>query len=464
MVSSRRWALASLALAALLSSLGTSIANVALPTLVTDLGASFQQVQWVVLAYLLAVTTLIVSAGKLGDLFGRRKLLLTGILLFTLASLLAAMAPSLPWLIVARLAQGAGSAVMLALSIALIGDAVPREETGRAMGVLGSMSAIGTALGPSLGGLLISWWSWRAIFVVTASAGALGFVLARACLLRERPAREVAARFDMVGSLLLAIALAAFTLALTMGRGHFGFWNAALLTVLVVTGVALVVLEQRIAHPLIELRLLRRSILRVSLLASGLVATVAMTTLVVGPFYLSGALGLRTASVGLVMSVGPVITALAGIPSGRLTDRLGSQRLTTIGLVMMIVGAGGLSLLPIGWGVPGYVGSIVVLTAGYSLFQTANNTAVMADVPAADRGVISGLLSLSRNVGLLTGASAMGAIYAAASATIGSGLHATFAVAVILLLIALFAVVRWRHVHGYSASGTRSAVSPAPVA
>ena len=150
------WVLASLALCMLLPSLATSITNVALPTLAEGFAASFQQIQWVVLAYLLATTTLIVSVGRLGDIMGRRRLLMAGIFLFTAASGLCGVASELWLLIAARAAQGLGAAVMMALAMALVGEAVPKSRTGSAMGLLGTMSAVGTALGPSLGGVLIA--------------------------------------------------------------------------------------------------------------------------------------------------------------------------------------------------------------------------------------------------------------------------------------------------------------------
>ena len=155
-----RWVLASLSLSMLLSSLGTSIANVGLPTFAVVFHASFQQVQWVVLAYLLAITTLIVSVGRLGDITGRRRLLLAGIFLFTAASVLCGLAPTLGLLIAARAAQGLGAAIMMALTMAFVGETVPKARTGSAMGLLGTMSAIGTALGPSLGGVLIATLGW----------------------------------------------------------------------------------------------------------------------------------------------------------------------------------------------------------------------------------------------------------------------------------------------------------------
>ena len=181
-----RWALASLSLSMLLSSLGTSIANVGLPTFAEAFSASFQDVQWIVLAYLLAITTMIVSVGRLGDITGRRRLLLAGIFLFTVASVLCGVAPTLWLLIAARAAQGLGAAIMMALSMAFVGETVPKAKTGSAMGLLGTMSAIGTALGPSLGGVLIAGLGWRAIFLVNLPLGILTFLLAHRTLPVDR--------------------------------------------------------------------------------------------------------------------------------------------------------------------------------------------------------------------------------------------------------------------------------------
>lgn len=185
-----QWALASLSLSVLLSSLGTSIANVGLPSLAAAFSASFQQVQWVVLAYLLAISTLIVTVGRLGDIIGRRRLLLAGILLFTLSSALSGAASNLPVLIFARSVQGLGAAVMMTLAMALVGDAVAKERTGSAMGLLGTMSAVGTTLGPSLGGVLIAGLGWRAIFLVNVPLGALAFLLAWRSLPADRQTPE----------------------------------------------------------------------------------------------------------------------------------------------------------------------------------------------------------------------------------------------------------------------------------
>jgi EmrB/QacA subfamily drug resistance transporter len=431
-----------------LSSLGTSIANVGLPTLAQAFAASFQQVQWVVLAYLLAITTLVVSVGRLGDVAGRRRLLLGGIAVFTAASALCGAAPTLGVLIAARAAQGLGAAVMMALTLAFVGETVAKARTGSAMGLLGTTSAIGTALGPSLGGVLISAFGWRAMFLVNVPLGLLALLLTHRHLPadRRRPEGDRAG-FDPVGTLLLALTLGAYALAMTSGRGRFGSLNLALLAAAGV-GVGLFLLaETKAASPLIRLAWFRDPVLSASLAMSALVMTVLMATLVVGPFYLSRALGLDAALVGIVMSAGPVVAALAGVPAGRIVDRFGARHATIAGLTGIAAGASVLSLLPVTPGIAGYVPAIVVVTAGYALFQAANNTAVMKDVGPEQRGVVSGMLNLSRNLGLITGASLMGAVFAHASAAadvtaarpeaVAHGMRVTFAVAALLIAIAL---------------------------
>ncbi|MGE6783593.1 MFS transporter [Ensifer adhaerens] len=449
------WLLASLSLSMLLSSLGTSSANVALPALVGAFGVSFQAVQWVVLAYLLAITTLIVSVGRLGDIVGRRRLLLAGIALFTAASGLCGLTPSFALLIVARAIQGLGAAIMMALTMAFVSEAVAKERTGSAMGLIGTMSAIGTALGPSLGGALVAGPGWRAIFLVNAPLGLAAFLLARRHLPADRELEgSERPRFDVAGTLLLALSLGAYALAMTSGRGSFGWLNLALLlTAAFGLGLFLLV-ETKVASPLVRLAMFRDPGLSLGMSTNALVSTVMMATLVVGPFYLSRGLGLDAARVGLVLSVGPVISAFGGVVAGRIVDRLGAASVVIVGLMAMAAGSAALVLLPGLFGVAGYVAAIALLTPGYQLFQAANNTAVMANVSADRRGVVSGLVNLSRNLGLVTGASVMGAVFAsavgasevseAAPAAVARGMQVTFAVAGLLTVIALAIVVGGR--------------------
>ncbi len=230
MVVTATWAMAGLAFTMLLSSLSTSIANVGLPTLAEAFDTSFQAVQWVVLAYLLAITALVVIAGRLGDLVGRRRLLLAGIAIFTAASMACGSVDDLGWLISARALQGSGAALMMAMTTALVGETVAKARVGRAMGMLGTMSAVGTTLGPSLGGVLIAGWGWPAIFLINVPLGLVAIALVYRFLPGDRVTSGVIA-FDFSGAALLTVVLVAYALAMTLGRGSFGVVNLACMSV-----------------------------------------------------------------------------------------------------------------------------------------------------------------------------------------------------------------------------------------
>ena len=446
----RHWPqLAALSLAMLLPSLGTSIANVALPTLAASFGAPIAGVQWVVISYLLSVTCFIVGAGRLSDIIGRSRLLLMGITLFSVASAASALAPGLWFLIGARALQGLGAAAMMALTVAMVGDLVPNDRTGSAMGLLGTVSAIGTALGPTLGGALIAAFGWPAVFAMLAILGAITLLIGSTLFPTDANVSHRPTGFDGIGMGLLALSLLAFSAALTLGARMSGPAMAGLAALSVLGVTAFIRHEAQTPAPLVRMELLRERELSTGLLSMALVSAILMATLVVGPFYLSGALGLGPIQIGFVMSVGPGVAALTGVPAGRLVDRLGSFHMIVAGLMAVAAGSTLLTVLPSRFDVGGYVSSLVVITFGYALFQAANTTAVMQGVPSDRRGVTSALLGLSRNLGLISGASAMGAIYAVGPRIIEgfglgagheAGLRSTFVVAAGLALFALGAV------------------------
>ena len=379
-----------LALSMLLASLGTSIANIALPTLVEAFSAPFMQVQAVVVAYLATLTISVVLAGRLGDSRGLKPMLMAGLAVFAVASLLCGVAPDLWLLVSARALQGIGAAFLMTLAMALMRQTASDARVGRAMGLLGTVSALGTALGPSLGGVLIAVSGWRSIFWVQFPLAGVAFILAFATL-PDDPGKGTAPSASL--------------------------WS---------------VLDRSLAP---------------NLLVNLLVAAVMMTTLVVGPFYLSLGLGLKPTQVGFVMAIGPLISIFSGVPSGQLVDAWGSGRVLAAGLTLLAVGTFLVALLPQMIGVVGYVLSIVVLTPGYQLFQAANNTAALADVARDRRGTVSGLLSLSRNIGLIAGASAMGTVFSlgvgaeefghATASAIAAGMQLTFLLAGGMMIVAI---------------------------
>jgi EmrB/QacA subfamily drug resistance transporter len=442
--------LTALSFSILLSSLSTSIVNVALAQLALSFQTTMQAVQWVVLSYLMAITVLIVSVGRLGDIIGRRRLLLLGLLIFAIASGLCAIAPYLWLLMVARALQGLGAAVMLALAMALVGEVLPKEKTGSAMGLLGSMSAVGTALGPGLGGFLMTGFGWQAIFWINIPLALLTCLLVyRYVPFDQAPVKQSESGFDYAGSVLLGLSLATYAMAMTSGRGGFEWQSVALLLIASVGLIVFFHWQGRSVTPLIQVSLLRDQSLRRGLAMSALVTTVVMSSLVIGPFYLSAALNLASSQIGLVMSFGPLVAALTGLPAGRLVDRFGPVNMCITGLMLMLLGCIAFVALASYLSVLAYLFALSLITAGYALFQAANNTAIMQTSGAGQRGLVSGMLNLARNLGLITGASLMGNIFAISSAIevssaapssvakLTTGLQITFMVGMGLIVLAL---------------------------
>ncbi|GKX41379.1 MFS transporter [Pectobacterium carotovorum subsp. carotovorum] len=379
-----------LALAILSASLGTSIANIALPTLTAVFSAPFAQVQAVVIAYLAAMALSVVIAGRLGDRYGLKPVFITGLGLFAIASLLCAIAPQLWQLIAARALQGIGAAFLMTLGMALLRQTAGEKHVGRAMGIVGTVSALGTALGPSVGGFLLAIAGWRSLFWVQIPLVTIVLFMAFTLL----PATPVKEKASLSGGLSLR--------------------NTTLLSNLTINAA---------------------------------VTAVIMTTLIVGPYYLGLGLGLKETLVGLVMAIGPAVATFSGIPSGRLVDTWGFRRALTAGGSLVVTGTFMLAILPNLLGVTGYILAIIVLTPGYQLFQAANNTATLAEIPGNQRGTVSGLLNLSRNIGLIAGASIMGQVFAlgvgtedfthAAPASLANGMQLTFFLAGAMVLVAI---------------------------
>lgn len=389
-----------LGLSMLLASLGTSIANIALPTLAEVFLLPFIQVQAVVIGYLISLTITVVIAGRLGDRYGCKSMLIVGLIIFSLASLLCSIAPSLWILVAARSFQGIGAAFLMTLAMALTRQTVSKSQLGRAMGMLGTISALGTALGPVLGGFLIVVSGWQSIFGLQFILAGIAIILARVLLPNDYIKKQIPALTSLQT-------------------------------------------DQNITP---------------NLMVNLLVAAVMMTTLVIGPFYLSLGLNLDQIQVGLIMGIGPVVAILSGIPSGRLVDRWGSRYIVITGLIFLIIGSSMLAILPKLMGISGYIMPIIILTSGYQLFQAANNTMTLADVPKARQGMVSGLLSLSRNMGLIIGASVMGAIFSfgvgtnqltqATALAIIDGMQLTFICAGALMVVGLLiSCVSFRRQH-----------------
>ncbi|MCF7672948.1 MFS transporter [Bacillus subtilis] len=408
---STRLAVVALSGAILLASMAVSITSVALPALSHSFNVPIAAVQWVVLIYLLSVTISIVLAGRCADLFGQRFILLCGLTIFTASSLFCAIAPNLTTLIIARAIQGIGGAILMALPISVIRGMVSGERTGSAMGLLASMSAVGTALGPALGGLLIAGFGWRSAFVLLTICGSILFVMAIRAIPASAPAHKTSHKLDLSGVFLLAIVLFLYALISSGQQNVLGLRLPLIIPAILLMLILFIIVEVKSPSPLVPLQVLRNPAISASLITNWLISSVMMAMLVVGPLYLSFGLLLGEAQTGLIVAVGPVVAALAGIPAGCFTDRFGVKHILTAGLAAMSMALICMAYLPVQIGITGYILSLVMLTPCFQLFLTANNTAIMNAAPEHQRGIVSGLMGLSRNLGFMTGASVMATIF-----------------------------------------------------
>jgi len=401
-VAPRRWRVfPALALGAIVATLDISVVNLALPTLAREFHAPITRVSWVVLAYVLVITGLLLPLGRLADRVGRRRLYATGLVTFMSASLACAAAPGIAWLIAARALQGLGAAMMSANSTALLVSAFPAEERGRALGAFGAAVGVGLAAGPPIGGLVVSALSWRWLFLINLPIGVVALFL----LMRQVPADRASAnppRPRFASAALGSAGLASLMVALSLGpeRG----WSAPSVLSAAIAALALLVafagVERRASDPLLPWPLLRGPLGPAALLTLiGQLLTIAVAFLL--PLYLEGVRDMDAGRAGRWLAVLPV-AALFGAPlAGRWADRVGARPLTVGGLALVV--AGDLFLSRMGTSGAGLLPGVLLAGIGLGLFSVPNASTVMGSVPEEQLGLASGLQATMRNLGIAAG-------------------------------------------------------------
>lgn len=408
-------AIAGISISLFMMNLDTSIVSVGLPTMIKSLKTTFTSAQWFVLVYLLVLTALITAAGRLGDMVGKKKLYLAGIAIFTLASLLCGIANSATLFILFRGVQGLGAALILALSMALATELTPKNQLGKTMGVLSTITALGIAGGPTIGGLLLSAFGWQSMFLVNVPFGIIAYGLGYKYITNTPGKKRTG--IDWPGILLLAITLSSYCIGMTMIEKN-GLRQPIVLTSLALTVIGLfafIQLEKRIAHPLINLMIFKNRLITKNLLATVLVYTVIITTVILPPFYLSKAGAYSPLQVGLMMSFGPLLTVALSIYAGKIADKYGARNVMFYAVLTIAIGCFCMSTIAPGENITGYLWRIGIIALGLNFFKTPNNTVVMEAAQADQRGLLSGFLSLSRIVGQITGTTVMGVIFAVLS-------------------------------------------------
>jgi EmrB/QacA subfamily drug resistance transporter len=411
---------------AFMGQLDASIVTLALPRLAQDLHASVGVVDWVALSYLLVLAATVATVGRLADAVGRKLLYVYGFGVFTVGSVICGLAPTLAVLIAARVLQAVGAAMLQANSVALITEAMPRSALGRGLGVQGTAQALGLAVGPAIGGVLLSLGGWRLIFLVNVPAGVIGIALGWFLLPRSRSRRPIGGT-DRLGAMLLALAAAGPLVYLSLA-GRDGYSSPVLLSALVVglaAAIGFVRHERRVDAPLIDISLFRRRPLATGL-SAGLVAyLVLFGVLFVVPYYLS-ATHVPAARVGLELSALPIALGIAAPLTGRLVTRVGSGLLTGGGLTLTAAGLLTIALLHT---TAGLIAGLMLAGLGLGAFTPANNATVMSAAPAGHTGVVSGALNMTRGIGTALGVALATALYAAGAGAGGGSTPVTSGVA-----------------------------------
>lgn len=409
---SKKWlVMSAVASGVFLSTIDGSIVNIALNTLEIELNKPLAVVEWVVLGYMLTIATLILSVGRLADMVGKKKLYVAGLAIFTIGSGLCGLAPTVYWLIGFRVFQAVGAAMIMALGTAIVTEAFPDRERGKAMGIIGLLVSIGVIAGPTLGGIILQSLSWHWLFFVNLPVGLIGLVL----VFRFVPARKPVGKqsFDYWGAATLFVSMASFLLSLSviqlsgfknpMAYVLLGLWLAAL--------AVFIRIEYQTPEPMIDLRMFLNRLFSINLITGSLTFVAGAGTVLLMPFYLQNVLGYDPQKTGLLLAVDSLAMAIVAPISGALSDRMGSRLITTVGLVIAALGYLAVSTINANTSAIGYILRFLPVGIGMGTFQSPNNSAVMGSAPKERLGVASGLLSLTRVVGQTAGIAILGALW-----------------------------------------------------
>jgi len=428
-------AVAAVCVGAFMGQLDASIVTVALPTLQRTFDSSVGEVTWVGLSYLLVLVAGVTAVGRFADMWGRKLLYVYGFLIFVLASALCGLAPSLAALCGFRVLQAVGAAMLQANSLAIIVLVVPTRALGRAIGLQGAAQALGLAMGPTVGGLLLAAGGWRWIFFVNVPFGVFGAV---AAILLVPRSRDLVARvrFDWVGLALFFPAVVALLCGISLGASYG--WGSAVIVGSFVAAVALALLyfwhQRGAADPMLDLSLFRSPQFS-SGIASGMGSYLVMFgVLLLVPFYLERGLGFGTARSGLELMAMPLAFGLVAPFAGRLADRVGARPLTVAGMAVVACG-----LVVLGATRPPTVWFLVLLALvgfGMGIFTSPNNASVMGACPSSQAGVGSGVLNMTRGMGTALGLALTGSVFTVAGGDSGSMSGAAHAFSVTAYLLA----------------------------
>jgi EmrB/QacA subfamily drug resistance transporter len=397
--------------------LDLTIVNIAIPNMITKLHASLDDILWVINAYALVLAVLVITAGRLGDLIGPRPMFTAGVAVFTASSAACGFAQTPGQLIAFRAVQGLGAAMLMPQTLTIITNTFPPARRGAAFGVWGAVAGVATIAGPTLGGLLVTAFDWRYIFFVNLPVGALVLILTPLIIPNVVPGRRH--RFDIPGVLLASAALLAICYGLVEGQKYnwgtiTGFISIPLVLGLGVLLLAAFLLVQRMTQgkePLVPFALFRDRNYTVTNWISGVLAIGMMGIFLPLTIYFQSVLGFSALKAGLAMAPASLVSLFVAPVAGRMTDKIGGKYILMSGLILFAVGMGWIALIAkpgLNW--PAFLAPLIVAGLGLGCIFAPLVTTAMRNIPPQLAGAASGVLNTVRQVGLVIGTAAVGAL------------------------------------------------------
>ncbi len=411
----RKWgALISVAFGAFMAPLDSSIVNTVLPIVAREFRADVLLIEWVVLAYLLSLSSLLLIGGRLGDLFGDKRLYVSGFALFTLSSMLCGLSTGVNTLIAARVLQAIGGAMLIAIGPAILTRSFPASQRGQALGIQASVVYIGLTVGPGLGGAIASTLGWRWVFFINLPIGVVAIAVA-AGVLRTGQRMAPPGRFDFAGAIAFMVTL--FSLVLGLSRGAALGWSSPVVLIAgiasAVTALLFCTIELRSPHPFFDLRLFRHRLFAAATVSAMLNYMATSTTAFLTPFFLIQGNHMAPAHAGFLLMAMPLVMATVAPMSGWLSDHIGSRAPTVAGMTCLATGMFLLGRLGMGGSSQQIVLRLGLVGLGIGLFTSPNNSAIMGAVPLSHQGLGSGIVATARTMGNVLGIAISGSLFGA---------------------------------------------------
>jgi EmrB/QacA subfamily drug resistance transporter len=409
----QKWlVLIAIGMSTFMSALDTSVVNTVLPVINNSFGSEIATVEWVVIIYLLIVSGLLLSFGRLGDIRGHKPVFLTGFSIFIISSALCGWAPSIGALIAFRGLQALGAAMLAANSPAILTKNFPPSQRGQALGLQATMTYLGLTVAPSLGGWLTDIVSWRAVFYINVPVGIFAFILAWMFIPQDRKSGAHES-FDIPGALIILVGLITLLLALNQGYA-WGWFSPQIIGLFLLSGVFLVsfiLVEKRSQSPILDLSLFANRVFSAATISAVLNYIAVFSVLLLLPFYLLQGRGLNPSQAGLILTIQPIVMAIVAPISGGISDRIGTRIPTATGMLILSLGIFLMSRFSLN--TPIYQVGIALGIAGFGTgtFISPNNSAIMGAAPRERQGIAAGILATSRSTGMVLGVGLAGAIF-----------------------------------------------------